>query len=76
MPWAPDDNLEPLFNLDTGAEIRGVHSRADLDRMSYVATADRLRELELVPKESGDDRLRQLKEAYGAEIRVRSILRT
>lgn len=34
MPWAPDDILEPLFNLDTGAEIRGVHFRADLDRMS------------------------------------------
>ncbi|KAG6075965.1 hypothetical protein E4U15_005371 [Claviceps sp. LM218 group G6] len=34
MPWAPDDILEPRFNLDTGAEIRGVHSRADLDSMS------------------------------------------
>ncbi|CCE34397.1 uncharacterized protein CPUR_08329 [Claviceps purpurea 20.1] len=76
MPWAPDDILEPLFNLDTGAEIRGVHFRADLDRMSYAAMADCLRELELVPKESEEDRLRQLKEAYGAEIRVRSVLMT
>ncbi|KAG5943739.1 hypothetical protein E4U59_000107 [Claviceps monticola] len=76
MPWAPDDILEPLFNLDTGAEIQGVHFRADLVCMSYAAMADCLRELELVPKESEEDRLRQLKEAYGAEIRVRSVLRT
>ncbi|KAG6019621.1 hypothetical protein E4U19_006978 [Claviceps sp. Clav32 group G5] len=35
LPGASNDDLEPLFNLDTGQKIQDKPTRSGLDRMSY-----------------------------------------
>ncbi|KAG6300558.1 hypothetical protein E4U45_003822 [Claviceps purpurea] len=70
LPGAPPDALEPLFNVNTGEEIQSIHSRADFARMTYVAMAECLHELGLAVPKNKDERLRQVKKAYGADIHV------
>ncbi|KAG6055934.1 hypothetical protein E4U32_005988 [Claviceps aff. humidiphila group G2b] len=66
LPGAPSDALEPLFNVHTGKQIQSVNSRADFADMSYVAMAECLQELGLAVPKHKDERLRQVKKAYGA----------
>ncbi|KAG5959348.1 hypothetical protein E4U57_000742 [Claviceps arundinis] len=66
LPGAPPDALEPLFNVNTGKQIQSVNSRADFADMSYVAMAECLQELGLAVPKHEDERLRQVKKAYGA----------
>ncbi|CCE34046.1 uncharacterized protein CPUR_07977 [Claviceps purpurea 20.1] len=49
MPGASSDNLEPLFNLDTGEKIQENPTRALLGSMSSVAVENCLRGLEITP---------------------------
>ncbi|KAG6124964.1 hypothetical protein E4U38_008025 [Claviceps purpurea] len=62
LPGAPPDALEPLFNVNTGKQIQNI--RAD------VAMAECLHELGLAVPKNKDERLRQVKKAYGADIHV------
>lgn len=36
------DVLEPLYNLDTGAEIEAIHSRADLEGSHSISCTSRV----------------------------------
>ncbi|KAG6021320.1 hypothetical protein E4U19_005771 [Claviceps sp. Clav32 group G5] len=67
LPGAPPDALEPLFNVNTGKQIQSVNSRADFAGMTYVAMAECLQELGLAVPKHKDERLRQVKKAYGAQ---------
>ncbi|KAG6281399.1 hypothetical protein E4U46_000325 [Claviceps purpurea] len=72
LPGAPPDALEPLFNVNTGKQsykskvsipertLLTCHIRAD------VAMAECLQELGLAVPKHKDERLRQVKKAYGA----------
>ncbi|KAG6156853.1 hypothetical protein E4U11_005460 [Claviceps purpurea] len=68
LPGASSDNLEPLFNLDTGEKIQENPTRARLGSMSSVAIENCLRGLEITPVGSKDERLNQLRQAYGTKI--------
>ncbi|KAG6133362.1 hypothetical protein E4U38_002847 [Claviceps purpurea] len=66
LPGAPPDALEPLFNVHTGQKIQDKPTRSGLDSMSHVAMAECLQELGLAVPKHKDERLRQVKKAYGA----------
>ncbi|KAG5913110.1 hypothetical protein E4U61_007335 [Claviceps capensis] len=70
LPGASDDDLEPLFNLDTGQRIEDRPTRSGLDCMRSAALENCLHALGITPKESEDDKRAQLKKAYGAKTSV------
>ncbi|KAG5941782.1 hypothetical protein E4U60_007718 [Claviceps pazoutovae] len=70
LPGSSDNDLEPLFNLDTGEKIQDQPTRASLSRMTVAALEKCLYGLGITPEGSKDDKLKQLKKAYGAKTRV------
>ncbi|KAG6055002.1 hypothetical protein E4U32_006569 [Claviceps aff. humidiphila group G2b] len=66
LPGASSNNLEPLFNLETGHKIQDSPSISGLKRMRSAALENCLRGLEIDPKESEEDKREQLSAAYGA----------
>ncbi|CCE34045.1 uncharacterized protein CPUR_07976 [Claviceps purpurea 20.1] len=66
LPGAPPDALEPLFNVHTGQKIQDKPTRSGLDSMSHAAMGKCLQELGLAVPKHKNERLRQVKKAYGA----------
>ncbi|CCE34053.1 uncharacterized protein CPUR_07984 [Claviceps purpurea 20.1] len=66
LPGASSNDLEPLFNLETGQKIQDKPTISGLGRMTSAALENCLRGLEIVPKESEEDKRKQLSAAYGA----------
>ncbi|KAG6202548.1 hypothetical protein E4U35_005161 [Claviceps purpurea] len=67
-PVGSDDDLKPLFNLDTGEKIQENPTRALLDRMSSVSIENCLRGLGITPVGSKGEKLDQLRQAYGRKM--------
>ncbi|KAG5960326.1 hypothetical protein E4U56_004387 [Claviceps arundinis] len=70
LPGASRNNLEPLFNLETGQKIQDKPTISGLGRMRSAALENCLHGLEITPGESEDDQRDQLKKAYGAKTSV------
>ncbi|KAG5960329.1 hypothetical protein E4U56_004390 [Claviceps arundinis] len=66
LPGASSNDLEPLFNLETGQKIQDKPTISGLGRMRSAALENCLRGLEIDPKESEEDKREQLSAAYGA----------
>ncbi|KAG6072861.1 hypothetical protein E4U15_006737 [Claviceps sp. LM218 group G6] len=67
LPGASSNDLEPLFNLETGQDTPTI---SGLGRMRSAALENCLHGLEITPGESENDKRDQLKKAYGAKTSV------
>ncbi|KAG6266320.1 hypothetical protein E4U47_005839 [Claviceps purpurea] len=67
LPGASSNDLEPLFNLETGQKIQDTPTISGLGRMRSAALENCLHGLEITPGESEDDKRDRLKKAYGAK---------